>query len=111
MSSRKFKPGKVLESLQEVQDCFERLQWIYLRGMPKHPSIVINMSFGTVQRYLKWKMLTAAELNPDWKPRHWNVTSDPRCDFVQFIDGNKISDASAFAQWSQNLHRNQPPSI
>ena len=45
---RKFRPGGPFEDIHQVINWIQRGGWIYWGGVPKHPSIIQNMSLTTL---------------------------------------------------------------
>jgi hypothetical protein len=59
---RKFTPDNLpLTYTDDVAMCIRSGQWIYLRGVPKHPSIFANMTFRTIASFIDRRMLFIAK--------------------------------------------------
>lgn len=64
MNDRKTTRGRTIRSLDTVRDMAENGFWFYLQDTPKHPSIILNMTFETVAGFISAGMLhTAEDLN------------------------------------------------
>jgi len=57
---RKFRPGERLWSMWGLECAIRDGNWIYLRDKPKHPSILENMTFATLQGFIRRGMLRVA---------------------------------------------------
>lgn len=62
--TRKYSPGDKLVTLQDIVDANARRQWIFVSHKPQHPSIIMNMSLGTLCRMLQQGSLRYAVRNP-----------------------------------------------
>ena len=48
----KYRPGPVLERIDQVVEAFRGRWWLYYGGVVKHPSIIANMSLSTIMAAL-----------------------------------------------------------
>jgi hypothetical protein len=59
----KFRPGRKILSMAELEHAFRLDLWIYLHGKPKHPSVIKSMTYQTIEGYIRKGMLTEAFRN------------------------------------------------
>jgi hypothetical protein len=60
---RKYRPGAVLASMQEVITAIALGRWVFLRDKPLNPSVLDNMNLCTVRGFLRRGMLRWADFN------------------------------------------------
>ena len=56
-----YKRGQRINLVAEVIHCVQTGRWIMLRGKPKHPEIIGNMSLSTILMLIKDGLLHQAE--------------------------------------------------
>jgi hypothetical protein len=61
VKKKKFKKGEKIRTIGALVFYINAGRWIYLRGVPKHPSIVVSMTLRTVQKFLKDGLFLAEE--------------------------------------------------
>lgn len=49
---KKFRPGETIRSWEFLAGHLRSGGWIYLRGRPKHPSVLRSMTYITIERFL-----------------------------------------------------------
>ena len=59
---RMYKRGQRINLVAEVIHCVQTGRWIMLRGKPKHPEIIGNMSLSTIRDLIDRKLLFMADL-------------------------------------------------
>ncbi len=66
MTQKVFKKGKPIQTLTSLAFEVDTGYWVYLRDIPKHPSIILNMTFKTVIGFLAKDMFYyATRRNPN----------------------------------------------
>lgn len=58
---KKFKPGKTIDSFDELDVLINRGQWLMLRDKPVHPRVIDQMSFETIRKFIIGERLRIAE--------------------------------------------------
>jgi len=56
----KFKPGAAVTSMSELDDRLSRREWMYFNDKPMHPAFLGNMSYWSLNVYLRKQMIRAA---------------------------------------------------
>ncbi len=63
---RKYKRGNLITSMNQVAEAYEQGQYLWLdqtHNQPKHPAVIISMTFKTVKQFIAVKQLYYADLN------------------------------------------------
>lgn len=64
-SKLKYKQGDTIRSIYTLLDELNADRYVYLREIPKHPSVIISMTLRTIQIFLRGGSLKYALLNKD----------------------------------------------
>jgi hypothetical protein len=124
-NKRKFSYGPRVETLHEVIDAARRGKWLYVGSVPKHPSIVVNMSLTTVAGMIERKALRHTVRDPSfpyifkatWMEAEqfanvpsvfWVSCSEIPATRNPYIEVAKKEDIEAACKSAVLFHRNQP---
>ena len=67
MRPHKFAPGRTVKSIAELDRKILSRSWLYLCGIPKHPSIFDNMSLRILRIFIRSGSIRIAKENPHAK--------------------------------------------
>ena len=62
---RKYRQGDIIRTLAELEKELNAGRYVYLRDVPKHPSVIISMTLRTIQIFLRGDSLRYALLNKE----------------------------------------------
>lgn len=65
MKKLKYKQGRRIIDMLDLQNAINYGRWIYLFDKPKHPRVLENMTFKTLRCFIRSGQLSLAELNEE----------------------------------------------
>lgn len=63
---KKYISGDPIVSISQVTTAALKGEWIMMRGVPKHPCVIMSMTLRTVFGFIRSGLLHIAEINPSW---------------------------------------------
>lgn len=63
---RKYKKGNLITSMDQVAEAYQQGRYLWLdqtHNQPKHPAVIISMTFKTVRQFIAAERLYYADLN------------------------------------------------